>query len=75
MTALVLLFKKIEIKDETKYGNFYLSSKIEIIINESDIDYVFESIYSQITSYIKKILGGSSSCVSISKYNPLAGRS
>ena len=37
VTTFVLAFKKIEIKDKTKYCNFYLISKAEIIINESDI--------------------------------------
>ena len=37
MTALVLVFKKIE---ERKHDNFYSSSKAETITNESDIDNV-----------------------------------
>ena len=37
VTALVLVFKKIESEDKTKYDNFYWSSKAELIINESDI--------------------------------------
>ena len=44
LTTFVLLFKKIEIKDKTKYDNFYSISKAEIIVNESDIDDVFKSI-------------------------------
>ena len=44
MTTWVLAFKKIESKDETKYDNFYSNSNAEIIINESDIEDVFESI-------------------------------
>ena len=43
VTTFVLVFKKIENEDKTKYGNFYSSSKAEIIINESDTDYVFQS--------------------------------
>ena len=43
MTIFVLVFKKIENEDKTKYGNFYSSSKAEIIINESDTDDVFQS--------------------------------
>ena len=31
--TLVLVFRKIENKDKTKYSNFYSSSKAEIIIN------------------------------------------
>ena len=42
MATLVLLFKKTESEDKTKYDNFYSSSKGEIIINESDIDDVFQ---------------------------------
>ena len=38
MTTLALVFKEIESEDETKYDNFYSSSKAEIIINESDIE-------------------------------------
>ena len=48
MTALVLTFKKIESEDKTKYDTFYSSSKAEIIINESDIYDVFQSILLQI---------------------------
>ena len=55
MTKLVLVFKKIEREDKTKYDNFYSSSKAEIIINESDID-VFQSIYATIMTNIKKSL-------------------
>ena len=53
------MFKKIESKDKTKYDNFYLSSKAEIIINESDIDDVFKSIYITIITNIQKSLGKS----------------
>ena len=44
MTTLVLVFKKRVNKDKTKYDNFYPSSKAEIIINEIDIDDVFQSV-------------------------------
>ena len=57
VTTLVLTFKKIKRVDKTKFDNFYSSSKAEIIINESDIDGVFESIYSTIISNRKKSLG------------------
>ena len=50
MTTLVLGFKKIESEDQTKFDNFYSSWKAQIIINESDIDNLFESIYSMIIS-------------------------
>ena len=52
MTTLVLVFKKIESEVKTKYDNFYSSSKAEIIINESDIDYVFQSVYITILTNI-----------------------
>ena len=84
VTTLVSLFKKIESEDKTKYDNFYSSSKAEIIINESDIDDVFQSIYTAFITNIQKALGKDSDWIidsvtehniSISKYNPLAGSS
>ena len=84
VTTLVLVFKKIESEDKTKYDNFYPSSKAEIIVNESDIDNVFQSIYNTIITNIQKSLGKGSGwiidsvinhTISISKYNPLAGSS
>ena len=48
VTTLVLMFKRIESKKKTWTFLFKLKSKI--IINESDIDDVLESIYSKITS-------------------------
>ena len=84
VTTLVLVFKKIEREDKPKYENFYSSSKEEIIINESAIDYVFHSIYTTIITSKQKSLGKGSSwitdsvidyTISISKYNPLAGNS
>ena len=81
MTTLVLEFKKIE-SDKTKYGTFYSNSKAEIIVNESDIDGIFETIFATIKSKIKKSEGKVSCWIidsvnehSISKYNPLAGSS
>ena len=56
MTTLVLVFKKIETKNKTKYDDFYSSTKAEIIINESDIDDVFQSVYTTIITNIKKSL-------------------
>ena len=38
MRAIVLVFKKIESKDNTKYENLYLSLKAKVIINETEID-------------------------------------
>ena len=57
VTTLVLMFKKIESKGKTKYYNFYSSSKVEIIINESDIDDVFQSIYKTIIKNWQNSLG------------------
>ena len=83
VTTLVLVFKKIESKDKTKYDNFYSSSKAEII-NESEIDDVFQPIYTALITNIKKSLGKGSSWIidsvishtlSISKYNHLVGSS
>ena len=53
MTTPVLVLKKIESEDETKFDNFSPSSKAELIMNESDIENVFKSIYSTII-YTKK---------------------
>ena len=55
--TLVLVFEKVESDDKTKYDTFYSHSKAETIINESDIDDVFESIYTTITSNIQISLG------------------
>ena len=49
--------KEIENEDKTKYYNFYLSSKAELIINERDIDDVFQSIHTTIITDIEKSLG------------------
>ena len=77
-------FQKIGVEDKTKYDNFHSSSKAEIIINESDIDNVFQSIYTAIKTKIQKSLVKAPACIidsiidhtiSISKYNPLAERS
>ena len=57
MTTLVSVFKNIKSKDITKYHTFYSSSNPEIIIYESDIDDVFLSIYTTITSNKQKSLG------------------
>ena len=54
VTTLVLVFKKI--KSVTKYDNFYSNSKGEIIINQSDIDDMFQSIYTTIITDIQKSL-------------------
>ena len=54
--VLVLVFKKIENEDKTKYNHFYSSSKTEIIIIESDNDDVFQSIYTTIITNIENSL-------------------
>ena len=77
-----MLFRKIESEDKIEYENFYSRSKAEIIMNRTDIDDVFESIYTTIITNIQKSLGKGSGWIidsvidpttSISKYNPLAG--
>ena len=78
------MLKKIESYYKTKYDRFYSHSKAETIINEIDIDNVFESIYTTIISNIQNVLGKGlgwiidsviDNTISISKYNPLAGSS
>ena len=53
MTALV--WKKIE--NDIKHKTFYLSSKSKTVMNEADINNVFDSIYSTIIPNIQKSLG------------------
>ena len=78
VTALVIVFKKIESEDKTKYDTFYSSLKAEIIINKRNNDDVFHSIYTTIITNIQKSLGKGSGwiidsvidhTISISKYN------
>ena len=57
MTTLVLVFKKIESENKRKYETFYSNSNAEIMINESDIDNLFKSVYTTIISNIQKPLG------------------
>ena len=45
VTTLILVFQKIESWDKKKFDNFYSNSKVEIIVNEKDIENVFKSIY------------------------------
>ena len=52
VTTLVLVFEKIENEDKRNSDNFYSGSKAEIMINESDIDYVFKSIYTTVITNI-----------------------
>ena len=67
VTTLVLVFKKVESEDKTKYGTFYSNSKAEIIVNESDINDMFKSIYTTFISNIQKSLGKDSGWIHISK--------
>ena len=55
MTRLDLELKKMQSDDKTLYNIFYSISQAETIINESDIDDVFESIYSTIISNTQNI--------------------
>ena len=84
VTTLVLVFKIIVSEHKTKHDTFYSNSEAEIIISDSDIYDVCQSIYTTIISNIKKSLGKGSDwisdsvidhTISISKYNPLAGSS
>ena len=54
MTKLTVVFKKIEIEYKIKYDNFYLSSEAEIIINQTDIVDVFQSIYTTFITNMQK---------------------
>ena len=55
VATLVLEFKKIESDDKTKYDTFYLNSKVETVLNESENNDLFQSIYTTIISKIQKI--------------------
>ena len=57
MTTSALVFKNKESEDKKKYDNFHSISKAEIIINASDIDDVFQSIYTTIIENIRISLG------------------
>ena len=57
VTTLVLVFKKIESIDKTKYDNFYSSSKAQIVINESEIADGFQSIFTTVIKNIHRSLG------------------
>ena len=81
LSTLVLVFKKIESEYDTKYDNFYSSSKAEIVINEMNIDDAFESIYTTVITNQQKSLEECSGwiidsvidhTISISNNNPLA---
>ena len=63
VTTIVLVFKKIERKDKTKYDNFCSSSKAGIIIDESDIDDVLKWFCTAIIGNIQKYLAKGSSLI------------
>ena len=78
------MLKKIENDDKTKYGTFCSQSKAEKVLEESDIDDMFESIYTTVISNIQNLLGKGSDWIigsviyhniNISECNPLAGSS
>ena len=84
MITLVLVLEMIEREDKTQYYTFYSNSKAEIIINKSDIDDAFESIYTKVITNMQNSLGKGSGWIidsvidhniSISKYNPFSGSS
>ena len=77
VASLVLVFKKTESEDKTKYGTFYSNSEAEIIINESETDDVFQTVYTTVILNTQKSLRKGSGCiigsvidhiVSVSKY-------
>ena len=70
--------------DETKLSTLYSNSKADTIINESDIDEIFETIYILIISNMQTILGKGFGwiiysvldyIINISKYSSLSGSS
>ena len=84
MTTLALEFKQIENNHKAKYDIFYLNSKAETIINQNDIDGVFESVYTTIISNIQKSIRKGlgwivdsviDHSIDISKGKPIAGSS
>ena len=83
LTTLVLVFNKIESKDQIKFDNSYLSLKAEITMKASGIDNLFEPIYSTMISHKQKSLGEGSAwtidfvidcTISTSKSNRSAAR-
>ena len=56
VATLSLVLNKIESEDIIKHDNFNSSSKAEIVINESDINDVFKSIYTTIITNTQKSL-------------------
>ena len=56
MATLAREFKKTESDDAAKYVTFCSESKSEKIIDESDLEDVFESMYCTIISKIQKYI-------------------
>ena len=78
VTTLALVFEKVKSEDKAKYDTFFSISKAGIVINESDIDDVFQLIYTTVIQNMRKSLGKRSgliidsiidNTISISKYN------
>ena len=72
------MFEKVKSEDKAKYDTFFSISKAGIVINESDIDDVFQLIYTTVIQNMRKSLGKRSgliidsiidNTISISKYN------
>ena len=57
VVTLVSVLKKIENQDILKYNTFYLHSEVETIINKSEINNAFESVYTAIILNMQKSLG------------------
>ena len=55
VATLVSEFKNIQSCGKIQHGTFYLNPKTETIINENDIDDVFQSFYSTIIIKYTKI--------------------
>ena len=75
---------KAQVWDEKQNRGLFLGHSVTVIINESDIDDVLQSVYTTIITNIQKFLGKGlhwtcdsviDHTVSISKYNSLAGSS
>ena len=57
VVTLASVLKKIENQDILKYNTFYLHSEVETIINKSEINNAFESVYTAIILNMQKSLG------------------
>ena len=66
MATLVLVLKKTDSEDKTKYDTFYLHSKVVPVLMKKDIDdNVFKLIYTAVISNVQKALWNS--CTSIAR--------